>query len=323
MYKRQDYDHVVKSGYRIDSCDYGEIAEWRPHHVFKTVDGAAESGKFFDFVIITTKNIPDGPEDSTVHAILKPVIEANRKLDPEAVTNVVLIQNGIAIEQEVLSHFDKAQYKLCVLSGVQLIASTKMGPGHIVQKGKDNVSFGPFDGEDAVAAEQAKKLVSMYLNEGHNACTYDENVRATRWKKLLYNAAINTTTALVGLDVPRCFEFASNGKSTEFGIFRPAMEEIAAIAASEDVVVEAKLIDFFNDVTRNIIYKPSMCVDLENNRLMELEIILGNPIKIAKKNGVPVPTLNLLYNLLVLVQNKLKEQKKLIEFDETTLKLVK
>lgn len=319
---RSDYDHVVEFGYKIDSCDYGEITNWRPHNVYKTVEDASSAEKFFDYIIITTKNIPDGPKDSTVHAILKPVIEANYKLNDEKVTNVVLIQNGIDIEKEVLEHFNPATYNLCLLSGVQLIASTKVGPGHIVQKGKDHVSFGSFDKDDDIAIGQAKKLVSIYHNEGHNTGVFDENVRKTRWNKLLYNAAINTTTALVGLDVPRCFEFSVEKKATEFEVFRPAMQEIVSIAASEDISIDENLIEFFNDVTRNILYKPSMCVDLENGRLMELEIILGNPIRIAKANGVETPTLKLLYNLLILVQNKLKEQKKLIEFDEEILKLV-
>lgn len=319
---RSDYEHVQKQGYQIESCDYGQVHNWRPHELFKTVDNAAESGKFFDYIVLTTKNIPDGPSDSTVHAILKPVIESNYRLNGDRRTNIVLIQNGIDIEKEVLSYFDENKYQLCLLSGVQLIASTKVGPGHIVQKGQDNVQIGPFDRSNESAGEQAKKFVSIYHNEGHNMCIFDENVRETRWKKLLYNAAVNTTTALVGLDVTRCFHFAVNKESTENAIFIPAMEEIIAIAASEDIVIDKSLIKFFNDVTRDIIYRPSMCVDLEHNRLMELEIILGNPIRIARANGVKTPTLDLLYHLLVLVQNKLKEQKKLIEFNEDTLELL-
>ncbi|CDO95561.1 unnamed protein product [Kluyveromyces dobzhanskii CBS 2104] len=319
---RSDYDHVVEFGYKLESCDYGQIDSWKPHNVYKTVEDASAAEKFFDYIIVTTKNIPDGPKDSTVHAILKPVIESNHELDPKKLTNVVLVQNGIDIEKEVLEHFEKSTYNLCLLSGVQLIASTKVGPGHVVQKGKDNVSFGSFDKTDEVAVEQAKKLASIYHNEGHNTGAFDDNVRRTRWNKLLYNAAINTTTALVGLDVSRCFEFASKKESTEFGIFRPAMQEIAAIAASENIAIDEDLIEFFNEEVRNIMYKPSMCVDVENGRLMELEILLGNPIRTAKANGVQTPTLCLLYNLLILVQNKLKEQKKLIEFNEETLKLV-
>ena len=319
---RSDYEHVSEFGYKIDSCDYGEIRDWKPHNLFKTVEYAAASGKFFDYIIITTKNIPDGPKDSTVHAILKPVIESNSRVEDSRVTNVVLIQNGIDIKKEVLENFDKSTFHLSLLSGVQLIASTKIGPGHIVQKGKDHVSFGAFNKNDDIAIGQAKKLVELYHNEPHNTCLFDEDVRYTRWKKLLYNAAINTTTALVGLDVPRCFEFSTDKKATEYELFRPAMEEIISIAASENVIVEKELVDFFNDVTRNIMYKPSMCVDLENGRLMELEVILGNPIRIAKEKGIRTPTLSVLYNLLYLIQNKLKEQKKIIEFDEESLKLV-
>lgn len=43
----------------------------------------------------------------------------------------------------------------------------------------------------------------------------------------------------------------------------------------------------FTEITRNKVFKPSMCVDRDKGQLMELEVILGNPIRIAKRNGVP------------------------------------
>lgn len=319
---RSDYQHVLKHGYNINSCDYGLIKNWKPHNLFETVHAAADSGKFFDYIVVTTKNIPDGPISNRIHEVIRPVIESNHKIFPERVTNVLLIQNGIDIEKEILKYFDKARYKLSLLSGVQLIASTKVATGELHHKGKDDLSVGAFDLEDANAVKSAKEFVSIYNNEGHNRVKYDENVRYTRWKKLLYNAAVNTTTALVDLDVPRCLEFSQDRVGTENHIFRPAMKEIVSIAASEGVTLESDLIDFFVDITRKIVYKPSMCVDFEKSQLMELEIILGNPIRIARANNVDTPTLNMLYHLLVLVQGKLKEGKGLLKFDEATAKLV-
>ena len=44
--------------------------------------------------------------------------------------------------------------------------------------------------------------------------------------------------------------------------------------------------------------EPSMLVDLVNARRMEVEVILGNPIKVAKEVGVEVPRMETLYVLL-------------------------
>jgi 2-dehydropantoate 2-reductase len=44
--------------------------------------------------------------------------------------------------------------------------------------------------------------------------------------------------------------------------------------------------------------EPSMLVDVVNGRRMEVEAILGNPVRIAGKLGVEVPRMETLYALL-------------------------
>lgn len=309
-------------GYQIDSCDYGVLDNWRPHHSYRTVDDAAKSGQFFDYIVVTTKNIPDGPIASRVPEVIRPVVESNHSLDSTKRTNVLLIQNGIDIENDVLETFSKDVYNLSLLSGIQLIGSTKIGRGAISQVGQDNLSVGAFDQNDSKAVEAAKQFVEMYHNDGRNIVQFDPSVRYSRWRKLLYNAAINTTTALVGLDVPRCLEFGEDKKSTAEEIFLPAMKEIIALAGSEGIELDEKYADTFINFSRDIMFKPSMCIDCEKGQLMELEVILGNPLKIGKKNGVQTPVLSMLYYLLFLTQSSLKEKNGLLKFDESIARLV-
>ncbi|CCF56401.1 hypothetical protein KAFR_0B01030 [Kazachstania africana CBS 2517] len=319
---RSDYGHVKEHGYTIKSCSYGNLDGWRPQTLFGSSEEASNSGTFFDYIVVTTKNIPDGPFQSRVEEVVRPVLESNRKLDSERQSNILLIQNGIDIEKDLFKTFSKQEYNYTALSGVQIVASTKVGRGVIDHIGPENLAVGAFDPSDRNAVEAAKQFISIYLNEGHNMAQFDERVRYSRWKKLLYNAAINTTTALVGLDVPRALEFGVNKQSTEFEIFKPAMREIIAIAAAEGIVLEEKFIDFFTDATRNLIFKPSMCVDMEKGQLMELEAILGNPLRIGKSYGIDAPILSMLYNLLHMLQFKLREQKGLLKFDEQTARIV-
>ncbi|CCD22368.1 uncharacterized protein NDAI_0A02100 [Naumovozyma dairenensis CBS 421] len=323
MVIRSDYDHVTANGYQIDSCDYGHISNWKPHSIYRTAYDASQSGLFFNYLVITTKNIPDGPVESRVSNIIKPILESNRTLQSEELTNIILIQNGIDIEKEIVSKFNKDDYKYSLLSGIQLIGSTKIGKGIIKQIGKDHLSVGAFDACDRKAIHFAQVFVELYGNEGKKILLSSMQVVSLfkYGSKLLYNAAINTTTALVGLDVPRCLEFAVDKKSTEMEIFEPAMREIIKIAASEGIILEEQFVGFFANITRNKMFKPSMCVDEEKGQLMELEVILGNPLKIAKRNGIETPLLSMLYNLLVLVQGKLKEGNGLIKFNEDTCRM--
>ncbi|KAH3902679.1 related to ketopantoate reductase [Saccharomycodes ludwigii] len=325
---RSDYDIVKTKGYNINSCDYGNLEGWKPHHCYKSVEAAAMSGEFFDYIIVTTKNIPDGP--TPVSRIIEPVIESNLKLCRTSasyrnkVCNIVLIQNGIYIENEIielLETMNTSSAKVSLISGVQLIASTKVGSANIIHKNTDHLTLGAFDPNDKTAVAYSKKFIEMYKNEGKNYVELDTDAKYTRWKKLLYNATINTTTALTSLDFSRCVQFGP--ETTEFGIVKPAMQEVIAIAKSEGVIIDEKLIDFFYDITLNLVYKPSMCVDVQKGQLMELEVILGNPIRVAAKNEVKVPHLNIIYNLLLIIQGKIKESRGLLVFDEKTARVVK
>lgn len=321
---RSDYKHVLEHGYKISSVDYGEIDGWRPHRLYRTVDAIAEGDEeriFFDYIVITTKNIPDGPADSRVPHLIRPVLESNHTIDATRQTNIVLIQNGIDIEKEVLQSLDKALYNYTLLSGVMLIGSHKVSHGVIKHVTHDHLSVGAFESGDAAATAAARGFIALYNND-KSSVEFDLRVRYSRWKKLLYNAVIGVITTLVDLDVPRTLQFGVNGKSTENELFRPAMKEIIAIAAAEGIVIDEKVIDFFIDASRDLVYKPSMCLDAEHDQLMELEVILGNPVRIAKAHRVQTPILSTLYNLLVLIQGRIKEKRGLIRFDEESIKVV-
>ena len=68
----------------------------------------------------------------------------------------------------------------------------------------------------------------------------------------------------------------------------------------------AKPEQILKSTERNKGGKPSMLVDWEGGRPMELEVILGNPIRIAKRHGVEMPRLQSLYALLKSAQARRK-----------------
>ncbi|AMD20495.1 HDL249Cp [Eremothecium sinecaudum] len=313
---RSDYDKITKDGILLDSSEYGVIEGWRPNKVYRDTRSVKEDGEFYDYVIVSMKSIPDVKFEETLSYVLQPVLDSNREISPDRLTSVMLIQNGIGIEMSVADHFDKQKYNYVLLSGVQKISATKVAPGHVLQQSLDNLTVGPFDQSDAVAIKSAQEFIEIYSNEKLNLVIFDDDVKASRWRKLLYNAVISPVSTLVALDAMRLFKFGEYENSTEENIIRPAMREVIAVAKSEGVTIEESLCDRFIDSAKTLTFKPSMCVDAENGRLMELEVLLGNPVRIAKKNGVPVPMLSLFYHLLMLLQNKIKESKGMIAIDQ-------
>lgn len=61
---------------------------------------------------------------------------------------------------------------------------------------------------------------------------------------------------------------------------------------------------------RNAGGKPSMLVDWEHGRPMELEVILGNPVRLAKDKGLEMPRLQTMYALLSMAQRRRTQAQK-------------
>lgn len=121
----------------------------------------------------------------------------------------------------------------------------------------------------------------------------------------------NVITAIVEMDATRCQIVGVNDT-----LFRPAMREVIAIAKLEGVTIPEDTIERFIHIGDGMFYLPLMCVDRRKNQLIEMEVILGNPLKVAKKNGVATPILSTCYQLLKLVQFKTMEARGMVTIDE-------
>ncbi|CAG87831.1 DEHA2E06732p [Debaryomyces hansenii CBS767] len=298
---RSDYAKVNESGYSIKSVTYGEHENWKPRHIAKSVADASERFGEFDFILLTTKNIPDGP--ITCEDIIRPAVTPR--------TAIILLQNGLGIEKPMIEQFPHN----VILSGVSLIGSSNINCV-VSNMHKDQIYLGAWSNpniENHAEKEQCtiNEFTRIYSNEKYNRVIIDENVQKTRWEKLVYNSVLNTTTTVVNLDINRCQIAGANNE-----LFRPAMREVIAIAASEGIEISPDTIERFIHLGDGLFYSPSMCVDARKKQLFELEVILGNPLKIAEANGVETPMLRTLYTLLTMVQFRIKEERGIIKIDE-------
>lgn len=303
---RSAYDKVVKDGFTIRSATYGNIDNWRPTHVSRSVEEAVELNGPFDFVVVTTKNIPDGPQPC--EDVIRPAVVPGN-------TTVVLIQNGINIEVPMIKEFPTNHF----LSGISLIGSTNLDC-LIHNPGKDIISLSPFHNPNVdleVSKEKAHEFISIYQNpdKSVNEITFGDDVKEGRWRKLVYNSVLNTICTVTDMDVNRC---QINGANKL--LFDPAMDEVIAIAASEGVTIDPSIKLAYMHHGDGIFYTPSMLIDSRKNQIFEIEVILGNPLAIAKKNGVPTPILTSVYHLLKMKQFYIKERSGKIKINEADYK---
>lgn len=291
---RSDYAHVIKKGYTIDSVSYGHIDNWRPQTVVPSVQEAAKRGPY-DFLVLTTKNIPDGPQ--TCEDIIAPAVTPGK-------TTIILVQNGIGIHHPTIKRFPEN----VVLSGVSLIGSSNINC-HVNNLSKDQLLVGAFpnpgllDGEKRVSEAIKTYLEVAQTKEGYNLVEYDPDPNRTRWEKLVFNSVYNTITTVVNQDITRCLIVDGNE------LVGPAMDEIYKIAASDGVEIDPSVKEKYIHIVDGLFYPPSMLIDCRKGQLFEMEVILGNPLKIAKQNGVYVPILTTIYWLLSMVQFRVKEQR--------------
>lgn len=302
---RSDYDHVMKHGYKIQSVTYGNIENWKPRHVCRSVQEAQDVNGPFDYIVLTTKNIPDGY--MSCEDIIKPAVAVG--------TVIVLVQNGIGIEVPMIEAFPGH----VILSGISLIGSSNIDCV-VSNLHKDFILLTPFINpsvDERVAYQKAEEFAAIYQNPDKliNQVVLEKDSRRSRWEKLVYNSVMNPISTLAGLDVTRC---QINGCNET--LFRPAMDEVAAIAKSDGVELGEESKEKFLHIGDGLFYSPSMLVDSRKKQLFELEVILGNPLRIAKKNGVATPILSVVYQLLKMKQFKLKEEKKIIKVDENQFK---
>ncbi|ATY64239.1 Ketopantoate reductase [Cordyceps militaris] len=300
---RSNYALVKERGFDIDSIDHGKVTNWRPHNVVSGFASAAADKKSYDFIVITTKALPD--LTSSIIAELKPLITPGK-------TSLALLQNGLAIEAPFAAAFPNTP----IFSSVSMIGSRLTNSTSVFHQYPDVSKIGAhlhhvddtFTGATQHAA--AALYVDVY-NAGLAAakaktnarCLLVEDIAGARWAKLLWNASFNTLCTVLRIPVGELL--SGPGRNT---LLEPAMREVAAVATAAgygDAVSEDMIQNMLHDSAPTSTFRPSMLVDLENERPLELEVILGAPLKVAKEKGVSTPILTQVYELLNQIQWKL------------------
>lgn len=274
---RSDYDQVQRHGYAIRSPLLGDHV-FRPHAVLRNVAQCATPP---DYLILTVKVLPEVDRA----ALIRPAVGPG--------TAIVLIENGIDIEDELAASFPHNEL-LSVLAFVQV---SRTSQGDIVHQALGSLAMGRYPSGVTLAAE---RLAALFAQGGID-CRLTDNVVAARWQKAVWNTAFNPVSILGGVfDTEMMLRTPDN---QEF--IRRAMNEVCAAAAAAGHPMHPKLVDRMIADTRALPgYKTSMAQDYENGRPMEIEAILGNVVRSGRKNAVAMPVLETVYALAQMVQNK-------------------
>lgn len=278
---RSDYDVVQRDGYDIVSPLLGNH-RFRPHQVFREVGDCKTPP---DYLILTVKVLA-GIDRA---ALIRPAVGPG--------TVIVLIQNGVDIEAEIAAAFPENE----LLSGLAIVGVGRSAPGKVHHQSMGQLNLGRYPGGASPAAD---RLAAM-LQTGGIGCKVTDNVVSARWQKAVWNATFNPISITGGLLDTAVM--LGTLESTAF--IQQAMAEVCAVAAAAGHPQHPKLIEQLIAGTKAIPpYHTSMALDYKHGRPMEIEAILGNTVRAARKHGISTPILDALYALAKMIEAKMSAE---------------
>lgn len=259
-----DYEYVKEHGLQVDSCD-GSFHLHNP----KVYNDTTSMPKA-DVVIVALKTT----RNHLLKELLPPLLHKD--------TLVLLIQNGIGPEPELQKQFPE----LYLAAGLAFICSSKTEPGRVNHQCYGSINIGNYSCKEPAIIEQ---LIADFTMAGITTCEVE--YLEARWKKEVWNMPFNGMT--VALDT-RTDHLLAHPATREL-IHRQMLEVIGAAQALGAKNIDASFADQMIEMTLNMApYSPSMKLDYDFHRPMEIDYIYSNAIAEAKKVGFPMPCLEML-----------------------------
>lgn len=275
-----DYDYVREHGLQIDSCE-GSFHIDSPHVYKSTADMPV-----CDVVIVALKTV----NNTLLADMLPPLLR--RPSGNARGTVVLLIQNGIGVEEDVQRMFPGVY----IAAGLAFICSSKTCPGTVNHQFYGKISIGNYSCADKALMDD---VIVSFRHAGIE--TYEVKYYEARWKKAVWNMPFNGMT--VALDTQTDKLLAA--EATRQLIRSQMMEVIGAAQALGVKNIDGNFADKMIDETLSMVpYSPSMKLDYDHRRPMEIYYLYTRPIAEAKKAGAPMPRLEMLEAQLKFLQEK-------------------
>jgi 2-dehydropantoate 2-reductase len=260
-----------------------------------------------DNVHATSDCAEAGPQDVVILAVKAHQLEAVARDVPKlfaAETAVVTMQNGIPywyfhghggpLAGHRLQSVDPSGVIAEMISPERVIgcvvypASELLAPGVIGNVDGNRFPLGELDGS---SSERVQRISECFGKAGFKSPVLAD-IRAEIWLKLWGNVSFNPISALTG--------------ATLVDICRsPLTRELVADMMREAEAVAARLgISFRVPLERRIAgaeklgsHKPSMLVDVEAGRELELDALVGAVVEIGRLTGTPTPLIDAVHAL--------------------------
>lgn len=270
---RSDYEQVANHGLIIQSKD--------GNFTIPSVNAYQDVAKMprCDVVIVSLKTT----HNHLLTEILPFVVKDNGV--------VLVLQNGLGIEAEVAAIAGDDR----VIGGLCFLCSNKIAPGHIhhLDYGKITMAEYASHYHSVATTPRLQKITHEFTNAGINI-EVAEDLLLARWKKLVWNIPYNGLSVILNATTAELMADINTRQ-----LVQQLMEEVLLGAKGSGRVIPQEFVQLMLDYTDNMKpYRTSMKIDYDESRPLEVEAIFGNPLKMAKANGIDLPQIDCLYRQL-------------------------
>jgi 2-dehydropantoate 2-reductase len=268
-----DFDVVARDGLRVESKD-GDCSIAHPE-IYRSAADLPPA----DVSVVAMK--------STSNALLGELLPPSVGHDGA----VLVMQNGLGVERDAAEVVPGHS----VLGGLAFLCSNKVGPGHIRHLDYGPVRLGEYR-EDGAAAGVSSLMntVAADFERASIPVSMEADLVLARWLKLVWNIPYNGLCVVYGGNTDVVMAHPEARQRVEAIMH----EVLAAAAACGREIGEGFVPAMLESTNAMASYAPSMKLDADAGRPLELDAIYARPLAAAAEHGVDCPEVSRLYEEL-------------------------
>ena len=251
-----------------------------------TLRREAKKDLHVDLTVLSMQRMPPlGPDDLVVLINKLPAIETlarDLKTRLQRSTAVIALQNGIGVRSYVAAVLGRDVDRGLVFFGAN-------------SQNNGTVTYYPAAGI-RLQASAVNRAFCRLLHNGLVPCEISEDFQAMVWKKLVINCVANPLAGILNIsnhDITR--PVLNDAKAA-------IIAEVQALAAAEGVELNVTVADMNRYLASG--NTPSLVADLKRHQKTEIEFINGAVVRMAAKNGLPVPANKLVVSLIKYLEGR-------------------
>ncbi len=268
-----DFEFVKKNGLTLETKD--EKLQFFPVACFKNPSDMPKC----DLVIISLKTT----SNYLLPNILPAVCHKN--------SLILNLQNGIDTHKQIFNIMPENK----IFAGLCSIACNKIAPGYFKHIDFQEIHLGEFHHqEQSNTISNELKTIAEIFESAEIPIKISENIVEAQWRKLIWNITFNGLTTVLDCDT-KTIMTTPHYRQRAINLLAEAIN----LANAVGIPVEQEFLEKMLNLTDSLRpYKPSMKLDRENNRPLELEAIYLRPMNYAHNIHFPIPEIEKLYKEL-------------------------